>query len=134
MSEEKKIAEKTVAAPKKRTPKKQGGNSGDTLKVIWHYICMFKGAIISLPVLGVSIWQAFQNASRLPETVGINLLATGDYAQTVSRSVAVVVPLLITIVCILLTSFSKRVLFPWLISIFTLVLPVLIWFTNIYPA
>lgn len=134
MSEEKKIKKTTAAAPKKRAAKKADGSSANTWKVIWHYICMFKGAIISLPVLGVSIFQAFQNASRLPETVGINLLATGDYAQTVSRPVAVVVPLLITLVCILLTSFSKRVLFPWLISIFTLVLPVLIWFTNIYPA
>lgn len=117
---------------KKRTS--AGNRFWKVMKAIGHYIYLFRGVLISLPVLGVSIWQAYDNASKLPETVGINLLATGEYAMSVPRSSAVLVPLLVTVGCILLTCCSKRVLFPWLISIFTLVLPVLIWITNIYPA
>lgn len=131
MSQEEK---KMDAAPKKRISKQSDMKTQDVLKLIWHYVCMFKGLILSLPILGVSIWQAFDNAARLPEEVGINLLATGGFTQMVPRSTAVLVPLLVTIVCVLLTSLSKRTLFPWLISLFTLVLPILIWITNVYPA
>lgn len=129
------MKEKTTA--KKTGSKKSttsGKKFGKVMKVIWNWLCLLKGFLISLPVLGVAIWQAFDSASKLPESVGINLLATGEYAMMIPRSTAVLVPLLVTIGCVLLTCFSKRVLFPWLISVFTLVLPVLIWVTNIYPA
>lgn len=129
-----KYEKKKDTAPKKRISEKTDTQTKEVLKVIWHYVCMFKGLILSLPILGVSIWQAFENAARLPEEVGINLLATGEFTQMVPRSTAVLVPLLVTIVCVVLTSLSKRTLFPWLISLFTLVLPILIWITNIYPA
>lgn len=134
MNNEKKIIKKTTTAPKKKAAVKSEGKTWNTLKGIWRYICMFKGVLISLPVLAVAIWEAFRNAARLPEEVGLNIQATGEYAMTVSRSAAVLFPLLLTLGCILLTCFSKRTLFPWLISIFTLVLPILIWITNIYPA
>jgi len=29
---------------------------------------------------------------------------------------------------------SRRTIYPWIISIFTLVLPILIWITNVFPA
>ena len=134
MSNGKKMTTKTSAAPKKSAAVKSKGKIWDVLKGIWRYLCMFKGVIISLPVLVVAIVEAFRNAARLPEEVGLNIQATGEYAMTVSRSAAVVFPLLLTVGCILLTCFSKRTLFPWLISVFTLVLPILIWITNIYPA
>ena len=126
----------TSGSSKKRENTLAKGENGfiRVMKAIWHYIYMFRAVIISLPVLAVAIWQAFVNASRLPEMVGINLLATGEYATIIPRTTAVLIPLLVTVGCILLTCFSKRILFPWLISAFTLVLPWLIWITNIYPA
>lgn len=133
MNEEKKSVNKKTAAKKCNTTQSDH-KTLTVLKAIWHYIWMFRGAIISVPVLVLAIGQAFRNASRLPETVGLNIQATGEYAMTVARPTAVVIPLLVTIGCILLTCFTKRPLFPWLISIFTLVIPVLIWFINIYPA
>ena len=106
----------------------------NNLKTIWNYIYKFRGLVICLPVIVVAIILAFQNAGRLPETVGIELLATGAFATQVSRTTAVLAPLGITGLCVVLTCFSKRTLFPWLISIFSLVLPILIWLINIYPA
>ena len=135
MNKDKKSTSKKSRTSVKKTDTEQSGKKVWTvLKKIWHYIWMFRGVIISLPVLVVAICLAFRNASRLPETVGWNLQATGEYAMTVTRSTAVVVPLLITLGCILLTCLTKRNLFPWLISVFSLVLPVLIWIINIYPA
>lgn len=132
--ENKNISRRRSASSKKTQAKKPEKKVWKTLKKIWHYVWMFRGVIISLPVLICAIIQAFRNASNLPETVGLNLQATGDFAKTWNRPVAVLVPLLVTFGCILLTCFSKRPLFPWLVSIFTLVIPMLIWFINVYPA
>ncbi len=125
--------QKPVAAGKKKTSGKSGVTAWGVLKTAGDYLFMCRGILISLPVLAVSIVQAMRNSARLPEQVGINLQVTGEYAKTVSRPTAVLIPLLVTIGCIILTCCSKRTLFPWLISIFSLVLPILIWLTNIYP-
>ena len=135
MKEENKNMNRRRPVSSKKTQSKKSGNQGwMTVKKIWHYLWMFRGVIISLPVLICAIVQAFRNASNLPETVGLNLQATGEFAMTWGRPVAVLVPLLITLGCVLLTCFTKRPLFPWLVSIFTLAIPVLIWVINIYPA
>lgn len=126
-------SQNTDDSAKKPTAKQSSGKNETTARKVWKYIWKFRGAIISIPVLVFAISQAFRNASILPDTVGLNIQATGEYAMTVSRSVAVVVPLLVTIGCTLMATFTKRPLFPWLISIFTLVLPVLIWVINSYP-
>lgn len=134
MKEETTKTNKPVSAgTKKKASRKSGITVWEVFKTIGVYIFKCRALLISLPVLLVSIFQAAQNSARLPEEVGINLLATGEYAKTVSRPTAVLIPLLITIGCIVLTCCSKRTLFPWLISIFSLVLPILIWLTNIYP-
>ena len=135
MNEEKKNINRRRPAPSRKIKsKKTDKKAWMTIKKIWHYVWMFRAIIISLPVLICAIVQAFRNASNLPESVGLNLQATGDFAMTWTRPVAVLVPLLITLGCILLTCFSKRPLFPWLVSIFTLAIPMLIWFINVYPA
>lgn len=135
MNEEKKSVKMKSTASTKKTGSNQSGKKAlNVFKTVWRYIWMFRGAIISIPVLVVAIGQAFRNASRLPDVVGLNIQATGEYAMTVGRPAAVVIPLLVTVGCILLTCFTKRPLFPWLISIFTLVIPVLIWIINSYPA
>lgn len=106
---------------------------GMTSREIWKVIFKYRAVILSAPVAITAIILAFVNAGRLPETVGMELLATGEYATSVSRTTAVLVPLFITAFCIMLTCLSKRTVFPWLVSAFSLVLPILIWLTNIYP-
>ena len=86
-----------------------------------------------MPVVAAAIKLAFQNMARLPEFVGINLQANGEYAMMIERNVAVFVPLLITAACLLTMFLSKKVLFPWLVSVFSLVLPIVLWVTNIFP-
>ena len=104
------------------------------LKLIGKYIVKLWPVIISIPVAVMSVILAIKNAARLPDPVGINLLSSGDFGLLMPKLIVVLLPLLLTGICIILTIFSKRTLFPWLVSVFTLVLPILIWITNIYPA
>lgn len=123
---------KATAGPAK-AERKSDSKAWPVMKKICKSIYMLRGVIVSIPVVVVAIIIALKNAARLPETVGIEILATGDYGTTVTRTTAVLIPLAITGLCVLLTIISKRTLFPWLVSAFSLVLPFLIWFTNIYP-
>ena len=54
-------------------------------------------------------------------------------AQMISRDLAVLGPLAVTGGCLLLMFCSRRTFYPWIISIFTLVLPILLYLTNVYP-
>lgn len=135
MMEENKDAEKKNSASSNQSgPQRSGKKAQRSSKTVWRYIWTFRAVIISLPVLIFAIVQAFRNAILLPETVGLNLQASGEFATLVPRPTAVVVPLLVTMGCVLLTCFTKRPLFPWLISLFSLVIPVMIWVINLYPA
>ena len=66
--------------------------------------------------------------------VGLDLQITGDFDLQVVRELAVLGPVALTALCLLLMFVSRRTLTPWLVSVFTLLLPVLILFTNIFPA
>ena len=100
----------------------------NTVKWIWR----LRGLLMSLPVAFAAVKLAMFNMERLPELVGLDIQASGEFAHTVSREMAVYGPLGITAFCILLTISSKKPLFPCVISMFTLVLPPLIWFLNYY--
>lgn len=101
------------------------------VKEIGRWIYKLRSVLLALPVLGAAIYLAVQNNTRLPEEVGLNLLATGEFEMMVSRNVAVIAPLVVTGFCLLMMFCSRKVLYPWLISIFTLVLPFVLWLTNV---
>ena len=88
---------------------------------------------MSVPVVIAALRLAALNRARLPEEVGINLLANGEYQYLISRDLAVTAPLMVTAVCLVMMLFSRRTIYPWIISIFSLVLPLLIWVTNVFP-
>ena len=88
----------------------------------------------SRTIEGYAIVFGVYNAKYLPERVGLVLQSNGEFVQTVSRSLAVMGPLGVTAACLLLMFCSRKAMYPWAISIFTLVLPLLILITNLYPA
>ena len=104
----------------------------EIITVICRCIFRLRKIMMSVPVVYLAIQIAIKNMERLPEAVGINLQSNGEFAMMVTREYAVYGPLGITAFCLLLMFFSRKTLFPWVISIFTLVLPYLIYFTNIY--
>lgn len=101
---------------------------------IFHVIYRLRGFFLAIPVALAAIMLALRNMRILPQAVGINLLASGEYQWMVARNVAVMAPLALTGVCLLMMFLSRRVIYPWLISIFSLAIPLLIWITNVFPA
>lgn len=101
--------------------------------LIISFFVRMRKPIMAIPVILASVWLAQYNTEHLPETVGIDLQATGEYAYMVSRDTAVLVPLAVTALCLLLMFCSRRTVYPWIISIFSLVLPVLVLVINIFP-
>ena len=107
---------------------------GHVLAIIGKWIFRLRGFFMAIPVALAALYLASRNMVQLPEEVGINLLPNGQYEYLISRSLAVVAPLAVTGVCLLMMWLSRRTIYPWIISIFSLVLPLLIWVTNVFPA
>ena len=103
-------------------------------KMVFTWVYRLRGVIISIPVGVCAVALAMRNMRILPEVVGINLLANGEYQFVVNRNVAVMGPLAVTAACLLMVFLTRKTLYPWLISVFSLALPLLIWLTNIFPA
>lgn len=109
------------------------GKIGACVGQICSWIFRLRKVFMAIPVVYLAIRIAIANMDRLPEAVGLNLQSTGEFAMMVTRNYAVFGPLLVTGFCLLLMFCSRKALFPWIISIFSLVLPYLIYLTNLYP-
>ena len=102
------------------------------ISLICTWIFRLRRIFMAIPVVVLAIRIASENMERLPEYVGLNLQSNGEFAMMVTRNYAVFGPLCVTGFCLLLMFCSRKTLFPWIISIFTLVLPYLIYLTNLY--
>ena len=89
--------------------------------------------VMAAPVVYYALKLAAYNSQHLPPQVGINLQSTGEFAQTISRQMAVVGPLGLTLACLVLMFCSRKAMYSWSISIFTLALPLLLLISNMYP-
>ena len=119
----------------------EDGYSRSTFRKIWDVIrilCLavyrLRSVFLAIPVILVALRLAAYNSEHLPLLVGLNLQTTGEFAKTISRQTAVTFPLFLTGGCLVLTILSKKTLYPWLISVFSLVIPILLLVTNMYPA
>lgn len=99
-------------------------------------MCIYRlrSVFLAIPVVWYALKLAAYNSKNLPEQVGINLLSTGEFAMTISRELAVMGPLAVTAACLVLMVTSRKALYPWAVSVFTLILPVLLLVSNLYPA
>lgn len=92
-----------------------------------------RSIFLAFPVAVGAVAIAVNNFIKLPDSVGLTLAVSGEYAQVVSKAVAVFGPLAVTALCLLMMFISRKVLYPWLISLFSLVLPLIILLTNVFP-
>lgn len=118
--------------------------TGNFLSKLWHYLFLFRGIVLSAPVATAAVILATKCNTELPETVSVTLpgIAVGSenslfgflvyQTQLIPRASAVMVPLVLTAACLLLTLCSKRMLYPWLISLLTLSVPLFLLLTNGY--
>ena len=117
----------------------------DNVRVAYHrtarvvkrvaiYVVKLRKIFLAVPVVVAAISLALNNLRLLPAVVGINLMEDGNFSMVLNRLTAVLAPLLVTAVCLLLMFVSKRTLTPWLVSVFSLALPLLILLINVFPA
>lgn len=104
------------------------------LCVAWKNIVRLRKVIAAVPVGVGAIILAINNLSKLPDSVGINIQSDGTFSVLVARELAVLGPIAITAICLLLMFSSKRILTPWLVSLFSLAIPLLLLITNVFPA
>lgn len=107
-------------------PKK---SAGENFKSVLRWVFRLRGVALSVPVAVVAVILAVNNAAVLPGPLEIG---AGQNVITLSKSVLIMGPLALTALSILMTLFSKRVVYPWLISLFTLLLPLALWFTMTF--
>ena len=107
-------------------------NSVINLIVVWLY--RLRKIVLAAPVVYYALKIAEYNREHLPEQVGLNLQATGEFAMTISRNAAVMCPLALTLGCLVLMLCSRKAMYSWAISVFTLALPILLLLSNVYPA
>jgi hypothetical protein len=103
----------------------------EIITVLIRCIIRLRKIFMAAPVIWFAVQIAGDNMTRLPEMVGFNIQSSGEFAVMVSREYAVAGPLGVTAFCLLLMFCSRKTVFPWIISIFSLVLPYLIYYTNL---
>ena len=99
---------------------------------VFRLIFRLRKIFMAAPVVYAAVLIARKNMERLPEMVGFNLQTTGEFAAMVSRNYAVYGPLALTGFCLLLMFCSRKTVFPWVVSIFSLAVPYLIYLTNLF--
>ena len=111
---------------------------GSTFRMIWMWAYKLRSLILSIPVAFVAVLLAVDNMFKLSETVQLCLPSLGEQGMvievmSISKGLACAGPLLITAICLVMVFCSRRVTYPWLISVFSLVLPVFIQFASVFP-
>jgi hypothetical protein len=101
---------------------------------MWDFVTRLRKVFLAVPVAWGAVMLALYNLKHLPAVVGLDLQIGGDYSIQVVRELAVLGPVAVTAVCLLLMFISRRTLTPWIVSLFSLVLPLVILVTNIFPA
>ena len=127
------------AAPKPQLTKKEQlrkavANTNSLIDFIGLVLFRLRKVVLAVPVVYLAMKLARYNLEHLPEEVGINIQSSGEFAQMIARDAAVMGPLGLTAACLLLMFCSRKAMYPWAISMFSLVLPILILVTNLYPA
>lgn len=132
-----------------------------TFRNLWKYVFWFRSVILAAPMAVAAVILAAQNMSRLPEKVSYTkILFFAENAEKMpqwlqkafsadaenvlfdifvlsqdmlTRAEAVFMPLALTAVCIVLMIFSKRMLYPFLIGLMTLALPIVLYIFTVFP-
>ena len=93
----------------------------------WTY--KLRAFVLAIPIVAIAVILAVSNMATLPAAVAIgppNIVNGILVFQEVlvSKILAVFIPLLVTAFCLLMMFLSKRISFPFLVSLFSLILPI----------
>lgn len=99
-------------------------------KVLYHSRKVF----LTVPVVLAALKIYEIAKERLPENVGVFLQDDGVFKYMFPMNKALMYCFAATGICLLMMYCSRKTIYPWVISLFTLVLPLLLIITNMYPA
>lgn len=108
--------------------------TGSVFGGIGTWIYRLRKFLLAAPVVYLAIRLAIYTSAQLPEQVGVFIQSNGQYAMTIPRSLAVYGPLGVTGICLVLMFSSRRTVYPWLISLFSLALPLFMLVCTLFPA
>ena len=116
-----------------QAPKTRKEKVKHVLNIVGKVLFRLRKVVMAAPVIYYALKLADYNQEHLPEMVGINLQSNGLYAEMITRAAAVNGPLMVTGACLVLMLLSRKATYPWIISIFTLILPIFLLLNNTYP-
>lgn len=103
----------------------------ENFKAVLVWMFKLRSLALSIPVAAIAVILAMQNMALLPMEIGFGF---GQNAWMVSKFFVVIGCLIITGICLLMTVCSKRVIYPWIISLFSLLLPIILLLTTVFVA
>ncbi len=110
----------------------------ENMQSVWQWAYRLRSMLLAIPVAITAVILAIRNYRLLPDLVVLDMAKSSGgtlvfQSITMGRNMAVVMPLLITTACLLLMFCSKKVVYPWLISLFSLVFPIALLLLNTFP-
>ena len=121
-------------------------NIGKVFYYIGLWIYRLRSIFLSVPVALAALALATMNLRRLPETLEVTKIGINTQSEealfgfleltttTISRALAVNFPVILTAICLVMMLCSKRALYPFVIAVFTLCLPLALYFFTVFPA
>ena len=106
--------------------------TGRVLSVIGKVLYHMRKLFFAVPVVWLAVKMYAYAVEKLPNAVGLLLREDGGYLRYVDRDTAMMGCMAVTGVCLLMMFLSRRTLYPWLIIMFSLVLPILLIVTNTF--
>ena len=96
--------------------------------VLFHLRKLF----LAVPVILVGMRVFMYAKENLPNQVGVLLEESGAFRYMLDRDTAMACCLYLTGGCLLMMFLSRKVIYPWIISLFSLVLPIVLVVTNLF--
>lgn len=115
-------------------PSRKVTRTFEVIKFIWQWVYALRKVLLSIPVLYGIIRLSVYNSKHLGNSVGLFLQSDGAFLMNISKGMAVFAPLALTACCLAMMFMSRKSLYAWSISIFSLLLPVIILISNQFPA
>ena len=116
-----------------KSDKPRGEKFKRILKIIGKVIFHLRKIFMAMPVVYYALKLADYCKDNLPEMVGLRIQADGSFLETISRASAINGCLMITAICLGMMFLSRKTVYPWVISIFSLIVPIFLLITNLYP-
>lgn len=115
-------------------PSRKVTRTFEVIKFIWQWLYALRKILLSIPVLYGIIRLSVYNSKHLGSSVGLFLQSDGVFLMNISKGMAVFAPLALTACCLAMMFMSRKSLYAWSISVFSLLLPVIILISNQFPA